>query len=45
VCYARGGTEPTVTDANAALGRIDAVRFLGGTMPLDAAAAARAMDE
>src|SRR4029077_11924287 len=26
-------------------GRIDAVRFLGGTMPLDAAAAARAIDE
>ena len=40
VCYARGGTEPTVTDANVALGRIDAVRFLGGTMPLDAAAGA-----
>ena len=35
VCYARGGTEPTVTDANVVLGRIDAVRFLGGTMPLD----------
>ena len=45
VCYARGGTEPTVTDANVALGRIDAVRFLGGTMPLDAAPAARAIDE
>ena len=45
VCYARGGTEPTVTDANLALGRIDAARFLGGAMPLDAAAAARAIDE
>ena len=45
VCYARGGTEPTVTDANVALGRIDAVRFLGGTMPLEAAAGARAIDE
>lgn len=45
VCYARGGTEPTVTDANVALGRIDAARFLGGTMPLDAPAAARAIDE
>ena len=45
VCYARGGTEPTVTDANVVLGRIDAGRFLGGTMPLDSAAAARAIDE
>jgi N-methylhydantoinase A len=45
VCYGLGGTEPTVTDANVALGRIDASRFLGGTMPLDAAAATRAVDE
>ncbi len=45
VCYARGGAEPTVTDANLVLGRIDAARFLGGAMPLDAAAAARAIDE
>jgi N-methylhydantoinase A len=45
VCYSLGGREPTVTDANVVLGRIDASRFLGGTMPLDAAAAARAIDE
>ena len=45
VGYGRGGTEPTVTDANVALGRIAAGRFLGGTMPLDAAAAARAIEE
>jgi N-methylhydantoinase A len=45
VCYGRGGREPTVTDANVTLGRIDAGRFLGGTMPLDGAAAARAIDE
>jgi N-methylhydantoinase A len=45
VCYARGGMKPTVTDANLALGRIDARTFLGGTMPLDHAAAARAIDE
>jgi len=45
VCYARGGAEPTVTDANVVLGRIDAARFLGGAMPLDHAAAARAIDE
>jgi len=35
VCYGRGGTEPTVTDANAALGRIDPDFFLGGSMRLD----------
>ena len=45
VCYALGGTEPTVTDANVVLGRIDGSRFLGGTMPLDPAGAARAVDE
>jgi N-methylhydantoinase A len=45
VCYARGGQEPTVTDANLVLGRIDAGRFLGGTMPLDLAMAVRAIDE
>jgi N-methylhydantoinase A len=44
VCYGRGGTRPTVTDANLVLGRISARRFLGGTMPLDAEAAARAID-
>jgi len=45
VCYARGGTEPTVTDANAVLGRIDPDFFLGGAMSLDLAAARTAMDE
>jgi N-methylhydantoinase A len=45
VCYGLGGAEPTVTDANVALGRIDGARFLGGAMPLDAAAAGRAVDE
>lgn len=38
-CYGRGGTEPTVTDALVVLGYIDPATFLGGTMPLDAAAA------
>jgi len=37
--YGRGGTEPTVTDANIVLGRLDVHNFLGGAMPLDAAAA------
>jgi N-methylhydantoinase A len=45
VCYGRGGVEPTVTDANLVLGRIAAGRFLGGAMPLDHAAAARAIEE
>src|SRR5207249_717661 len=45
VCYGLDGTEPTVTDANVVLGRIDGSRFLGGTMPLDAAGAARAVLE
>lgn len=34
VCYGRGGTEPTVTDANLILGRLDEHHFLGGEMPL-----------
>src|SRR5581483_9870107 len=34
-CYGRGGTEPTVTDANVVLGRIDPNYFLGGTWKLD----------
>jgi N-methylhydantoinase A len=38
-CYGRGGARPTLTDANLLLGLYDAERFLGGTMPLDAAAA------
>jgi len=45
VCYKLGGAEPTVTDANVVLGRIDASRFLGGTMPLDGPAASKAIDE
>jgi N-methylhydantoinase A len=39
VCYGRGGTEPTVTDADVVLGLLDAERFLGGDMRLDRAAA------
>lgn len=31
-CYGRGGTEPTVTDANVVLGRLDADRLLGGDL-------------
>jgi len=42
-CYRRGGTEPTLTDANLAAGRIDPGYFLGGTMALDTGAAQRAL--
>jgi N-methylhydantoinase A len=40
--YGRGGTEPTVTDADTTLGRLDPARFAGGKLPLypDKAAAA-----
>lgn len=42
-CYGRGGTRPTVTDANLALGRLDGAYFLGGALPLDADAARAAL--
>ncbi len=44
VCYGRGGVEPTVTDANAVLGRLDPDFFLGGAMALDLAGARAAME-
>lgn len=34
-CYDRGGKQPTVTDANLALGYLDSRSFLGGEMPLN----------
>jgi N-methylhydantoinase A len=43
-CYGRGGSEPTVTDANLFLGRLDAGYFLDGAMTLDERAAARALN-
>ncbi|MEV4346350.1 hydantoinase/oxoprolinase family protein [Actinoplanes sp. NPDC049596] len=43
-CYGRGGTEPTVTDANLVLGRIDPQGFAGGQMTLDTKAAETAVD-
>jgi len=36
ICYRGGGTEPTITDANVVLGRLDPDNFLGGEMKLDA---------
>jgi N-methylhydantoinase A len=45
VCYGRGGSEPTVTDASVVLGYIDPDYFLGGQMRLDAVASERAIAE
>ena len=42
-CYGRGGTDPTVTDANLVAGRLNANYFLGGRMALDPNAAAAAV--
>ena len=44
-CYGGGGDNPTVTDANLLLGRLDPEHFLGGTIKLDVDAAERAMRE
>jgi N-methylhydantoinase A len=44
-CYARGGAEPTVTDADLLLGYLDPDFFLGGRMRLDADAARRVVEE
>lgn len=39
ICYGRGGTRPTVTDADLILGYLNPDFFLGGKMPLERAAA------
>ena len=43
-CYAQGGTEPTVSDADLVLGYLDADHFLGGRMKLDTNAARTAIE-
>ncbi len=43
VCYARGGSEPTVTDADLVLGLLSASSFLGGEMRLDESSAMEAL--
>lgn len=45
VAYGRGGTEPTITDANLCLGRLDARTLLGGRMQIDLEAALRVISE
>ena len=44
VCYGRGGTEPTVTDAHLVLARIQPA-LLGGELPLDVTAARAAVEQ
>lgn len=44
-CYGQGGTEPTVTDAQVALGRLDPEQFLGGDLSLDRSLAEKAIEE
>jgi N-methylhydantoinase A len=44
VCVRTGGTEPTVTDANAVLGRLNAKHYLGGELALDVEAARSAIE-
>jgi N-methylhydantoinase A len=43
LCYTKGGTEPTITDAHVVLGRIPP-HLLGGEIPLDVDAARRGID-
>jgi N-methylhydantoinase A len=43
VCYGRGGTEPTVTDADLVLGRLDPSSFANSRMTLDVGAARAAL--
>jgi N-methylhydantoinase A len=45
VCYGRGATEPTVTDADLLLGYLDPAFFLGGRMELDLEGARRAIHD
>jgi N-methylhydantoinase A len=42
-CYGKGGRQPTITDADLVLGRINPRYFLGGEMDLDVEAATRAI--
>lgn len=42
-CYGQGATQPTVSDANLVLGRLNATHFLGGLATLDEVAACQAI--
>ncbi len=45
ICYGLGGTQPTVSDANLVLGRLDGANFSGGQMTLDREATTKALAE
>jgi len=45
VCYGLGGEQPTVTDANLMLGRLDPDTFAGGQLNLDLPATEKSMDK
>lgn len=45
VCYDKGGTEPTVSDANAILGRLNPDSILGGKMKMNLEGARKAVKE
>ena len=45
ISYGRGGTEPTLTDANLVLGRLNPTTLLEGRMSVDGASAARAIEK
>jgi N-methylhydantoinase A len=45
VCYGKGGTEPTVSDANVILGRLNPDSILGGKMKMDVESARKVMKE
>jgi len=44
ICYGRGGTQPTITDANLILGYLNPAYFNGGAMTLEPAGAAAALE-
>ncbi|HJY79789.1 MAG TPA: hydantoinase/oxoprolinase family protein [Candidatus Binatia bacterium] len=44
-CYGRGGTAPTITDANVILGYMNPQKIAGGTVPIDAGAARTAIEK
>jgi N-methylhydantoinase A len=44
-CYGKGGHEPTVTDAQVVLGRLDPEHFLGGNLKIDPSLAHAAVEE
>jgi N-methylhydantoinase A len=44
-CYGKGGSEPTVTDAQVVLGRLDPEHFLGGDLKIDPALAQAAVEQ